>query len=212
MHDWDRREIFEFFSAASNPFYMASFNIDVTELYNFCHRSRLSFYYSLTFLCTKAMNSVENFRYVVKDGEVYLCPQRTPSCTDIPAGSTLFHILTLELGEDIADFCARAKAMNESQKCFIDFSKECGELVYVSCLPKLELTALTNEMNLADPKHNDDSVPRISWGRYRSENGRKTLTLALEVNHRFIDGIHLGMFAERLEELLLRPEQFLLSK
>ena len=48
----------------------------------------------------------------------------------------------------------------------------------------------------------DDAIPRISWGKYREENGRKTLGLSVELNHRFVDGVHVGMFAKELERLM----------
>ena len=41
--------------------------------------------------------------------------------------------------------------------------------------------------------------PRITWGRYGEENGRKKLGMSVEVNHRFIDGLHLGKFYEKLQ-------------
>lgn len=45
----------------------------------------------------------------------------------------------------------------------------------------------------------DDNIPRITWGRYGEENGRKKLGMSVEVNHRFIDGLHLGKFYEKLQ-------------
>ena len=33
MDLWGRKEIFDFFSTVSNPFYMVTFRLDVTELY-----------------------------------------------------------------------------------------------------------------------------------------------------------------------------------
>ena len=33
---WERREIFDFFSPLSHPFYAVTFRLDVTEAYRFC--------------------------------------------------------------------------------------------------------------------------------------------------------------------------------
>ena len=46
------------------------------------------------------------------------------------------------------------------------------------------------------------SVNRITWGKYRDKNGRKTLGMSLELNHRFCDGVHMGRFAAELERLI----------
>ena len=66
--------------------------------------------------------------------------------------------------------------------------------MYLSFLPWIDLTVLTN---VRDPDR-DDTVPRISWGKYAEADGRKQLNLSLEVNHRFIDGIHIGKFQDAL--------------
>ena len=81
---------------------------------------------------------------------------------------------------------------------FIDMAAEAGPLIYFSCLPWVELTALTNERDF----DRDDTVPRIAWGRYVEQNGRLKLGLSLEVNHRFIDGLHIGQFVHALEGLV----------
>ncbi len=64
---WPRKEIFDFFSGVSNPFYMVTFRQDVTELYRYVKRHGLSFYYSLIYLCTEAINEVEAFRYGTRE-------------------------------------------------------------------------------------------------------------------------------------------------
>ena len=62
----------------------------------------------------------------------------------------------------------------------------------------MDVTGLTNERNL-DP---DDAIPRIAWGKYIDIDGRKHLHISLEVNHRFIDGVHIGKFNEALCRLI----------
>ena len=46
-------------------------------------------------------------------------------------------------------------------------------------------------------------TPSPAWrGKYRDENGRKLLGYSMEVNHRFIDGIHIEAFVTELEKLI----------
>ena len=59
---WPRRELFDFFSPMSQPFFSVTFRQDVTRLYAFAKENRLSFYYALVYLCTQALNQVEAFR------------------------------------------------------------------------------------------------------------------------------------------------------
>ena len=195
---WPRRELFEFMSGCSDPFYSVTYRQDVTRLCAYCKAHKLSFYLSLTYLVTKAVNAVENFRYTVDNGRIALLDERIPSFCDIKPDSDLFHIVTLPAGDDMAAFCAAAQAKSAAQTSFLDRNGESASLIYFSCAPWFDLTSLTNERDF-DP---DDNIPRITWGKYVEENGRKTLGLALELNHRFVDGYHIGKFAETLTKLI----------
>ena len=77
-------------------------------------------------------------------------------------------------------------------------SQEGDDLIFLSCLPWLDITALTNERDF-DP---DDAIPRLAWGKYVLREGRLELGYSVEVNHRFIDGLHIGRFGERLQALI----------
>lgn len=200
--NWNRKEIYEFFAHVSNPFYMVSFRLDVTELYEYVHQKKLSFYLSLIHFCTQAINAVENFRYCVQDDKVMLLENRRPSFTDLKKGSELFQIVTVDTKESLEEFVCYADEKRKKQECFIDFSEEADNLIYFSSLPQVRLTALTNERNLEDPQLRKSNIPSIGWGKIEEVNGRKELAVSLEVNHRFIDGIHVSAFVKKLEELL----------
>ena len=200
--NWKRKEVYEFFSAISDPFYMVTFRQDVTELYEYVKKRDLSFYYGMIWLCTKAINDIEAYRIALKEGELIVYPQRRPSFTDLKKGEEQFYIVTTEFLEDIDEYCRYAKERSKEQTWFIDSEKETDDLIYFSCLPWIDLCALTNERDRKDPSFADDSIPHVAWGKYTEENGRKILGISLEVNHRFIDGVHIGMFAERMDHYL----------
>ncbi len=190
---WSRRELFDFFSPMSQPFFSVTFRQDVTRLYAFTKESGLSFYYSLVYLCTQAVNQVEAFRYALRGEDLVLFDRRLPSFTDLKPGAEQFHIVTLPCEGTIRNFCAAAKAKSAAQNTFLD-QEDSLDLIYFSCLPWVELTALTNERDF-DP---NDAVPRIAWGKYAQEGERKVLHISLELNHRFVDGLHVGRFHEAL--------------
>ena len=86
---WPRAELFRFFSAVSQPFYSVTFRVDVTNLHAYARAHGVSFYYALGYLVTDAVNAVENFRYTIRSGEVWLLDERVPSFTDLkPSSST----------------------------------------------------------------------------------------------------------------------------
>ena len=195
---WPRREIFEFFSGISCPYYSVSFRLDVTALRRYTRERGLSFYHSLIWLCTRALARVEAFSYALSEGQVVKLSRRRPSFTHLKPGSESFQIVTPPWEERLEDFCAAAKEQAEKQDFFIDPSQEGIDMIFFSCLPWVDLTALTNEHDAGT----DDAIPRISWGKYAEENGRLMLGLSIEVNHRFIDGVHIGRFAQELERLI----------
>lgn len=87
---WPRAELFRFFSGVSHPFYSVSFRVDVTNLHAYTKAHGISFYYALGCLVTDAINAVENFRYTMRDGEVWLLDERTPSFTDLKPAAVSF--------------------------------------------------------------------------------------------------------------------------
>ena len=193
---WPRREAYDFFARMSWPFYALTFPVDVTRLRGWCRREGASFYPAMVYGVTKAMERVDAFHYKDRGGQIVRVKRLVPSFTDLHPGSEQFHIVTLEAGEDLADFCRRAKEKSAAQTAFISSGPwEEDELVYFSCLPWFPLTAATNERD-ADPA---DSVPRVTWGRWQEDAGRTTLHLSLELNHRLLDGAHAGMFYRELE-------------
>ena len=200
---WDRKELFDFFSSVSGPFYMVTFRQDVTKLCRYAKARGLSFYYALVYLCTQAVNSVPAFQYTIRGDGVYRLERRMPSFTDLKKGSELFHIVTMPCEGSIETFCQAARDRSAAQNCFIDPNAERDHLIYFSCLPWIDLTALTNERDLSAPQAKDDSVPRIAWGRFTpSGDDRSELGISVEVNHRLIDGVHIGMFAKALSRLI----------
>lgn len=86
LRTWPRRDIFSFFSALDQPFYSVCFRVDVTQLHVYAKVHGLSFYYAMTYLVTQAVNAVENLRYTIRDGSVYLLDKRTPSFTELKKG------------------------------------------------------------------------------------------------------------------------------
>lgn len=202
FQSWNRKDIFSFFENMSNPFYVVSFRQDVTKLYDFVKKNNLSFYYSLVYLCTRAVNEINAFHYVIKNGEIYRIDRRDPSFTDLKSGSENFYIVTLSAKNSIFEFNKAAKARSMNQTKFIDQDSETDTLIYFSCLPWIDITAITNERDLLADDAKDDSVPRISWGKYIEKDGRKELGISIELNHRLVDGVHIGMFAEKLSNLI----------
>lgn len=198
LKSWDRRAIYEFFSPLRHPYYTVSFRLDVTELVAFCRREGLSFNLSMVYLVTQAVNGTEAFLYTIEDGEVFLLERREPSFTDRRPDEKYFHIVTMPCRGTMAEFCSEAAEKSRTQSFFLDPAAEGKDLIYLSSVPWLDLTGLTNERG----DDHDDVIPRIAWGKHTGRDGRRSLCMSLELDHRFVDGADIGAFAARLEALI----------
>lgn len=198
LGSWDRREIYDFFSPLAQPWYSVSFLLDAGGLYRYVKDNGLSFYYAMCYLVTQAVNGTEAFLYTIRGGEVFLLDRREPSFTVRRADEKYFRIVTMPCRSSLEDFCREAAERERAQAAFIDPESESDALLYLSCLPWVDLTALTNERG----DDRDDAIPRIAWGKFVEENGRLMVGMSVEVNHRFVDGADIGAFARRLEELI----------
>lgn len=198
INDWSRKEIFDFFSAVESPCFSISFRLDVAPARRFAKEKNLSFYYCMIWLVTEAVNRVEAFRYTISDNRVMLLERREPSFTDMKPEAEYFHICTMDSCESIEEFCAAARERSHNQKGFISYADEKANLIFISCVPWLEVTGIANE----GTPGKDDCIPRITWGKYVTEGDRLRMGFAVEVNHRFVDGADVGRFAAELEKLM----------
>ncbi|MBQ6174585.1 MAG: chloramphenicol acetyltransferase [Clostridia bacterium] len=196
METWERRQAYEHFSRLAWPFYSVTFDADVTAARAFAKAHGVSFYLVMVWLVTRAVNRVPAMLQTVIGGEVWQYDGRVPSFTDLHPGAEQFHIITMPTESTAEAFARKAKEVSGAQTCFLDMSKEGSDLLFISCLPWVRLTGLTNERS-PDP---DDCIPRIAWGRWEERGSRLILGLCVEVNHRTVDGVHIGRFAQALEE------------
>ncbi|MFT3848145.1 MAG: chloramphenicol acetyltransferase [Propionivibrio sp.] len=200
IESWERREHYRFFMRMDYPQYNLCFDLDVSQLVPFCRARGLSFYYALLYHSTRAANEVEAFRYRARGDKVVLHDSLHPSFTDMSKDSELFRIVTVELPETLAAFVERAGARSREQVHPFDMTGFDGrdDLIYYTSIPWLSFTQLTHTVTLA----REDSVPRLSWGKYWEEGGRFILPYSVQVHHAFVNGLHIARFKTVLEAAL----------
>jgi len=195
LSTWPRSEAFKMFSGMEYPFYSVTMPVDITNVKKAARARELSFYCLMIWLCTKALNSVPQFRLRMRGEQLVLLDKTDPSFTALNRGEEQFRIVTLPWEEDMLSFCKKAKEKSRRQTKFIEDDKETDSLIYFSCTPWFDFTALTNEHTL----DKNDFIPRVAWGKYYEQNGSLFVHLSVEVNHRVIDGVHLGRLKEAID-------------
>lgn len=200
FQSWPRRDHFQFFSGLAFPFYNVTSTLDVTNLRRYARDHGLSFYYALIYATLDVMNGLEDFLYKIREGQIVLHDKLDASFVVMDEATHLLKIVSVPFGGTLEEFCARCvRAVAEQTAPFPDSESEArDDLVYFSCTPWFSFTSLTNEME-GNP---DDSIPRITWGKFEEKDGKWLLPYAVQLNHRLLDGWHLGQLLNGLQAYL----------
>lgn len=102
------------------------------------------------------------------------------------------------------DTCRQAKLRHAEAKAQanLDDGEDGVSLLFVSSVPWLHYTALRQPVPTPA-----DSNPRITWGQYRTEQGRTHIPVTLLANHALVDGVHIQAFYTVLQGELERFAQ-----
>lgn len=199
--DWPRQFMCDFYKDFEIPFFSITMPLDVTNLQAHTKLFGTSFYYSLVYLSIKALESIEEFHYKIRGNDIVYQEQLIPSFTDMKKGTTNFYICTVAIEENecMDDFAKRVRIKSNNQNNFLE--ENCDDedkKVYISCQPWFDFTSLVEEIKCDV----DDSIPHLNWGKYIFQNGRLVMHYCIRVNHRLVDGYHVGLFINKLQELI----------
>jgi len=195
INNWERRELFDHFSRLRMPHFVVAANIDVTNLLAFKRREGLSFYLTLIYLTTHVLNSIENFRLGIVEGRVVRFDLLHTNFTHKRPEEEVFRFHTAPLEGSLREYVEATSRAMAAQTTLYGGLGDIPNVVYCSCTPNLDATALINP-GMENP---DDAIPRVNWGKYVERNGRWMMNVTVTANHRFVDGYHIGLFFERLQ-------------
>lgn len=205
---WSRRRQFEFFRDYENPFFNICANLDVTRLWRLTRAEKdISFFIAYHFFSIKAANQVEPFRYRLRGDRVFVHDR-------IHAGTTLlladenFTFVYFDYTEDFEAFQTRAKAAVEVAKTGgsrLDERADRDDLIYHSVIPWITFTSISH----ARKGERVESVPKIAFGKCRTDGDRTGMPVSVEVHHALMDGLHVGRYFEKLESYFADPRSAL---
>jgi chloramphenicol O-acetyltransferase type A len=199
LDTWNRKEHFLFFKQMDEPFYGITTTVDCTKGYAKAKAIGLSFFSYYLHKTLSAVNAIENFRYRIMGDEVYLFDVIDASATVMREDKT-FGFSYMPFTEDIQDFAQTVQAeINRIETTTGIFTGEYPEnLIHFSALPWINFTSLSHARSYTWP----DSCPKISFGKLIDEDGKKTMPLSVHVHHGLVDGYHVGLFIEQLQQLM----------
>jgi chloramphenicol O-acetyltransferase type A len=199
LNSWNRKEHFLFFKQMEEPFYGITTTVDCTKAYAKAKELGVSFFSYYLHKTLSAVNAIENFRYRIIEDEVYVFDVIDASAT-IMREDTTFGFSYMPYAENPIDFAQIVQTeIARIQTTTGVFTREYPEnLIHFSALPWINFTSLSHARSFSWP----DSCPKISYGKLLDENGKKTMPISIHVHHGLVDGYHVGLFLDRLQQLM----------
>jgi chloramphenicol O-acetyltransferase type A len=196
---WNRKEHFLFFKQMEEPFYGITTTIDCTQAYGKAKTLGVSFFSYYLHKTLSAVNAIENFRYRIIGDEVYIFDVIDASAT-VMREDTTFGFSYMPYTENPIDFAQIVQTEIERiQTTTGVFTREYPEnLIHFSALPWINFSSLSHARSFSWP----DSCPKISYGKLIDENGTKSMPISIHVHHGLVDGYHVGLFLDRLQQLM----------
>lgn len=202
---WSRRQHFEFFRRYERPWFNLCAEADVTALAARCGEpGGPSFFLASLWTSLVAANEVEELRYRLRGDEVVVHPLIHGGSTVLMPDET-FAFAYFDHEPDFPTFAAAAAAELARVRAGgsgLEPHPERDDLIHYSVIPWVSFTSFSHARTRAA----DLSVPKIVFGRHRQVGDRRSMPLSVEVHHALVDGLHVGRFYRRFEELAARPE------
>ena len=201
---WPRKTIFEFYRDFEYPQINICVDIDVTSTARYLEVNNLSKFKTILWAISHIANSIEEFKYRIRKGEVVLHERVHPSFT-VLTPDNLFAFCFAEYSDNISIFLERVEEGIRESQVNPSLEDEPGQddLLFVSCLPWIHFTSISHPIKLDA----DDSIPRISWGGFKEDKEKTVMPLAVQVHHGLADGYHLGIFFNHIQKLLNDPDK-----
>lgn len=109
----------------------------------------------------------------------------------------LFKVVHVPLQGDIKEYVKTAGNTAREQKEY--FTGPLGNDVF-QCSP-MPWVAYTHISHTNSGKK-DQAAPLFDWGKFYKKNGRMVMPVSVQAHHSFVDGLHIGQFADLLQKYL----------
>ena len=199
IDQWERKEHYNFFSDFQEPFFGVTVNMDCTIAFQKSKSEGRSFFLYYLYRALKAANEIENFRYRIVDGQVYLFDQVNASPTiDRPNRTFGFAYLDYVTKETV--FYKKAKEEIEHVRHTTNLlpSTSGENVIHFSAIPWIDFSSISH----ARCYGRQDSCPKISFGKMTERADSRVMPVSIHVHHGLADAYHVGLFVYRFQKLL----------
>ncbi|MCL2622895.1 MAG: CatA-like O-acetyltransferase [Planctomycetaceae bacterium] len=199
LETWNRAEHYNLFRKYDVPFWSVSTNLDVTHAYRWCKEHGRSFSTAYHWASAKAINEIDALKMRIENNLPVLFDTVHVSTTIArPDGTFGFSFTPFDA--DFESFHEALKIETQRVKAETGLKSPYSgiDILYYTVLRKVKFTMLEHAHGLGDGA----AIPFLAFGESFEENGRLLLPHSLRIHHSLVDGQHVGLYYERLEEIL----------
>lgn len=194
---WERAMHCMVFRNSVEPAFCVTFEADVTELKKYVKDNNISFTLAMVYAVCRCANRIEAFRYRFMDGKIVLFDNIDTAFTYLNKKTNLFKVVNVPMMDDLKEYCINAKRIADEQEEY--FMGPLGNDVFqCSPMPWVTYTHISH----TNSGKRDNATPLFDWGKYYEKDGRIMMPISVQAHHSFVDGIHIGEFADSLEKYL----------
>ncbi|HXI26291.1 MAG TPA: CatA-like O-acetyltransferase [Pyrinomonadaceae bacterium] len=206
VESWHRRDLYNFFRNYQNPYFNVCTRIEITKLIE-AARARKDGGLSLAYhyFALRAANETKPFHYRLENDRIVIYEVINGGTTVLLPNET-FTYAYFNYYPEFDRFMSEASAAIEKVRAEGSLKPTMRyDLIFFTTLPWISFTSFAH----ARTPGRGESIPRIAFGKFIKEGERTFLPISVEVHHALMDGLHVGRFMMRLDEMLANPQQYL---
>ena len=199
IENWSRKAQYNFFKSYEDPFFNITVNLDITNLYAFCKQYNLSFSLACLYVSIKCINEIPEFKLRISKNKVYQFDVVNIGSTILNDDNT-FLFCDFPYQPSIFKFDEVGKKLTENYKKGVKFNSH-NDLAIVHCstLPWFSFTSVKHARKGDEASK---GIPKLVFGKYFIDNEFKKIPFSVEVHHALMDGIHVGMLINNMQQFI----------
>lgn len=197
---WNRNEHFEFFNSFEEPFFGLTTQLDCENAYHKAKTLGVPFSTYYLHKTLVAVNENKPFRLRIENNEVVEFSKIHGSPTVLRDDKT-FGFSQINFDSDLVFFAQNAalEVARVKQTTGLFTREFSPNVIHFSVLPWISFTSFSHARSFTLP----DSCPKMSFGKMTINTaGKRSIPFSVHVHHGLVDGYDVGVFVNRLQELL----------
>lgn len=194
---WKRAMHCAVFRNSIEPAFCVTFELDITNFLKKIKEQKYSFTMAMIFAVSKCANEIEEFRYRFVDGNVVMFDKIDTAFTYLNTETELFKVVNVPMQDTIEEYVKTALKTATEQTEY--FTGPLGNDVFqFSAMPWVSYTHISH----TNSGKKDNATPLFDWGKYFERDGKIFLPFSVQAHHSFVDGLHIGKLADKVQRFL----------